>query len=98
MLSDTADFSGGAMRNLRADGSFETQSFERGDALVFVSHKPHCVGPVTRGRRSVLIMELWEGEERECAHRCERHFTPCGHSARDSFWRRALSDVAAEQL
>ena len=33
--------------------------FERGDALLFVSHKPHCVAPVTSGLRQVLVMELW---------------------------------------
>lgn len=65
-------------------------------ALVFVSHKFHCVTPVTAGRRHVLVMELWEGEERECAHRCERHTGPCSHSVRASFWRRAFSDLASD--
>ena len=30
-------------QTLEADGSMRSYEFERGDALVFVSHKPHCV-------------------------------------------------------
>ena len=37
----------------------------KGDALVFLSHKAHCVQPVTHGLRQTLVMELWEGEERQ---------------------------------
>ncbi|KOO21682.1 hypothetical protein Ctob_006637 [Chrysochromulina tobinii] len=96
MLSDSRDFEGGEFRTLECDGTMRRYPFEKGDALVFVSHKFHCVTPVTAGRRHVLVMELWEGEERECAHRCERHTGPCSHTVRASFWRRALSDLASD--
>ena len=62
MLSNTSDFEGGAFGTLEADGSMQSYKFEKGDALLFVSHKFHCVQPVTAGRRNVLVMELWEGE------------------------------------
>ena len=46
--------------------------FRSGDALVFVSHKYHCVAPVTsRGLRRVLVTELWGYGARSCPHRCE---------------------------
>ena len=38
--------------------------------MVFVSHKYHCVGPVDRGTRCVLIVEFWAGPPKCCAHRC----------------------------
>ena len=96
MLSDSSEYEGGVFRTLECDGSMKEHSFEKGDALIFVSHKFHCVSPVTAGRRQVLVMELWEGVERECAHRCERHTGYCGHTARASFWRRALSDLGSD--
>ena len=96
MLSDPSEFEGGEFSTLEADGKMAHHSFEKGDALVFVSHKYHCVSPVTSGTRHVLVCELWEGEERECAHRCERHTGHCGHSARASFWQRALADMASD--
>ena len=98
MLSDPhVDFEGGEFSTLEADGELQRHAdFEKGDALIFVSHKFHCVGPVTSGRRHVLVMELWEGEERTCAHRCERHRGACGHTARMSFVRRALNDLASD--
>ena len=96
MLSDTSEFEGGSFGTLECDGELHMHAFEKGDAVVFVSHKYHCVQPVTAGRRQVLVMELWEGEERECAHRCEKHTGYCGHSVRQSFWRRAMSDLASD--
>jgi hypothetical protein len=56
------------------------QRFELGDALAFLSHKRHCVQPVTSGVRRVMVIELWCGEERTCAHRCEHHWGDCKHS------------------
>ena len=96
MLSSPGDFEGGQFSTLEADGTMARHPFEKGDALVFVSHKFHCVAPVTAGTRHVLVTELWEGEERECAHRCEKHTGHCGHTARASFWRRALADLASD--
>lgn len=46
---------------MEVDGSLKQHQFELGDALVFVSHKYHCVGPVTAGRRRVLVTELFCG-------------------------------------
>ena len=96
MLSDSQDYQGGEFSTLEADGHLRTHEFRKGDAICFVSHKFHCVSPVTAGRRHVLVMELWEGEERQCGHRCERHRGPCSHTASASFWRRALSDLASD--
>jgi hypothetical protein len=80
MLSDPGkDFTGGEFRTLESDGTLTTHTFDRGDCLIFVSHKPHCVAPVQSGERRVLVCELWEGVERQCAHRCERHWSPCDH-------------------
>ena len=91
MCSDPSEFEGGKFGTLEADGTVRYYPFEKGDALCFVSHKYHHVQPVTAGRRHVLVMELWEGEERSCAHRCERHTGHCGHTVGASFWRRKLS-------
>ena len=51
MLSDPQrDFEGGMFATLEPDGRLERQDeFRQGDALVFVSHKFHCVAPVTGG-------------------------------------------------
>ena len=38
--------------------------------VLFVSHKEHNVKPVTRGRRRVLVLELWQGDACSCPHRC----------------------------
>ena len=77
MLSDKGAFTGGEFSTLEASGEMATHAFERGDALVFVSHKPHCVSAVRSGERRVLVLELWEGIERRCGHRCDRHWMPC---------------------
>ena len=39
MLADTAEFEGGRLSTLEADGECKHHAFEQGDALVFVSHK-----------------------------------------------------------
>ena len=91
MLSDASEFEGGQFSTKEADGTVRSHPFDKGDALCFVSHKYHHVEPVSAGRRRVLVMELWEGEERTCAHRCEQRTGHCGHTVRASFWRRALS-------
>ena len=41
------------------------------------AHGRHNVWPVTRGLRRVLVIELWEGVERACGHRCELAEGPC---------------------
>ena len=48
MLSEAGSFTGGDFSTLETSGELITHPFERGDALVFVSHKPHwcvCVCP-----------------------------------------------------
>ena len=77
MLSHTSDFEGGVFSTLEQDDSLTHHTFERGDLLAFLSHKYHCVSPVTNGTRQVLVCELWEGLERRCPGRCNLPFGPC---------------------
>jgi len=72
MLSKEGAFEGGDLQTEEADGTLKKHEFKQGDALVFVSHKPHCVGRVRSGRRNVLVLEFWYGPERQCPHRCEQ--------------------------
>jgi hypothetical protein len=68
------EFEGGAFCTLEASGSVANHStaFQRpGDAVMFVSHKFHCVQKVTKGTRRVLVLEFWRGPTRTCDHRCE---------------------------
>lgn len=71
------DFEGGEFCTLEGVGEMREHEFSQGDALVFVSHKCHSVKRVRSGQREVLVMEIWEGEERHCNHRCDRHWGPC---------------------
>mmetsp|Transcript_76449 Transcript_76449/g.211171 ORF Transcript_76449/g.211171 Transcript_76449/m.211171 type:complete len:189 (+) Transcript_76449:59-625(+) len=71
------DFAGGEFQTPEDNGTLRTHHFGRGDAVVFVSHRQHCVAPVTRGRRQVLVIEFWHGEARECAHRCTSRWGKC---------------------
>jgi hypothetical protein len=64
MLSDSNSFSGGAFETSEPGDYLLEHPFEKGDLLLFLSHKYHCVSPVTRGTRNVLVAELWEGDER----------------------------------
>ena len=86
MLADPrTDFSGGALCTMEANGALDAIALDApGDAVVFVSHKFHCVRPVTRGTREVLVMELWEGEARVCPHRCGTHYGPCPYFQPDA--------------
>ena len=72
MLSEDDAFEGGDLQTQEADGTLKKHEFKQGDALVFVSHKYHCVGRVRSGRRNVMVLEFWYGPERQCSHRCER--------------------------
>jgi hypothetical protein len=68
------DFEGGDFCTLESDGALLLHKFggrdRSGDALLFVSHKYHCVQPVQSGVRRVLVIELWLGPDRTCEHRC----------------------------
>lgn len=84
MCSSKDEFEGGQFMTLEEDGNLQSYVFEKGDVLVFPSHKYHCVQPVRSGDRRVLVMELWRGEERHCAHRCLSHLGPCSYTAQQS--------------
>jgi len=94
---------GGALETLELmpDGkeSPVAHRFEKGDAILFPSHKYHSVQPVTdtsAGHRQVLIMELWVGEERRCRHRCEQHFGRCAvGEANQGMWNAATGSYVA---
>jgi hypothetical protein len=83
MLSEEGvDFEGAEFQTLESDGSFATHAFGgAGDAVLFMSHKYHCVRPLRKGLRNVLIIEFWEGEEKQCGHRCNTHWGGCGWEA-----------------
>ena len=70
MLSDAAAFEGGQFSTLEEDDVLKNHAFEKGDLLLFLSHKYHCVAPVDAGERRVFVAEIWEGEARDCAGRC----------------------------
>ena len=64
MLSDSSSFAGGAFATSEPGDYLLQHPFEKGDLLLFLSHKYHCVAPVESGVRNVLVAELWEGDER----------------------------------
>ena len=78
MLSEPGvDFDGGELQTLESDNSVLTHRFERGDLVLFHSHKYHSVTPVTRGMRRVCVLEIWEGLPRRCPRRCTDPWGPC---------------------
>lgn len=71
-------FEGGDFQTLEPNNRLARHEFQApGDALVFVSHKYHCVTPVTRGERRVLVLEFWRGPARRCPHRCAARQKSC---------------------
>eukprot|EP00435_Cladocopium_sp_Y103_P009231 s1476_g2.t1 len=68
---------GGRFQTLEPSGRLLSHRFKAGDALVFQGHKYHCVSPVKKGRRRVLVVELWRGRERCCGHRCDWRWKHC---------------------
>ena len=93
------DFQGGAlvMPEVQAGVSgkpvYSRPRFNRGDAVVFPSHKYHNVEPVTKGKRMVLVAELWEGPEKECAHRCLTT-SQCGYTLHSSHMKDYAQQIA----
>ena len=77
MLSDTSEFEGGLFQTAESDGTLLTHDFERGDALLFLSHKFHAVTALEKGRRNIMVCELWEGVPRRCPQRCDQPWMPC---------------------
>ena len=82
MLSHTTEFTGGCFTTPQVDGSLRHHRLERGDAVLFVSHKYHHVTPVESGKRTVLVLEVWRGPARTCPHRCPNPEGAC-HFARE---------------
>ena len=77
MLEEAA--TGGVFQTVEAGGTVKSHGgFRAGDAFVFVATKKHRVSPITRGRRRVLVVEVWGGEERFCGHRCDVRHGTCG--------------------
>lgn len=70
-----ADFQ--TLENMNGEESLKRHSFRNGDALVFVSHKYHCVSKLKAGVRKVLVVEFWSGKKRDCGHRCDVPFESC---------------------
>ena len=64
MLSDSNAFAGGTFATSETGDYMLQHPSEKGDLLLFLSHKYHCVSPVESGVRNVLVAELWEGDER----------------------------------
>ena len=80
MLSSSNEFQGGGFYCTDEAGEEQKQPFgdgSPGDAIIFCSHKKHHVLPVESGRRRVVVIEFWQGMERECSHRCDRHWGVC---------------------
>ena len=108
MLSDRSEYQGGVFQTLEADGSMLAHTFERGDALILLSHKWHSVTKLEGGRRNILVSEIWEGLPRRCPQRCDQPWLPClcrmteealytqGAEARGICWRDGMTD--AERL
>eukprot|EP01134_Creolimax_fragrantissima_P000910 CFRG0910T1 len=92
LTTQGVDYDGGCLQTEESDKSIVRPLFEAGDAVVFVSHKPHHVTPVTKGVRHVLVVEIWKGRDSQCAHRCEAFGTNI--CAKDST-SRAYSHVRA---
>ena len=63
LLTELSEIEGGVLQTLEADGTLLSHEWEQGDALVFLSHKYHCVSTLTRGTRQVMVCELWQGTE-----------------------------------
>ena len=73
-----SDFDGGGFETSEPGDYMLSHPFEKGDLLLFLSHKYHSVAPVTGGIRNVLVAEFWEGDEREPADgRCDVRYGPC---------------------
>ena len=80
MCSQDSEFTGGIFSTLESSGNLQRHLFKYGDVIVFPSHKYHCIEPVTSGTRRVLVVELWEGKDRFCAHRCDDPAGDCKYS------------------
>lgn len=71
LLTEIDEIEGGVLQTLEPDGTLAQHAWEVGDALVFLSHKYHCVSELTAGTRQVLVCELWQGTENQAPGRDE---------------------------
>jgi hypothetical protein len=72
LLTDPSEIVGGVLQTLEVNEQLLNHTWERGDALIFLSHKYHCVSKLTRGTRQVLVSELWQGTENQAPSRDEQ--------------------------
>jgi len=71
VLSEQGTFEGGGFQSLEPGNVIKTNyPLNRGDALVYVSHKYHRRAPLKSGVRRSLVIELWRGPESVCLHMC----------------------------
>jgi hypothetical protein len=90
LLTDSKEFEGGSFTTLEAGGDVKEREFEKGDLIMFASHKYHTVQKITKGRRATFVMELWEGDERTCSHRCCKRYSVCDFSKADVLGERMM--------
>ncbi|GAB5354465.1 hypothetical protein AAMO2058_000121100 [Amorphochlora amoebiformis] len=99
MLADPkVEFQGGEFKTPEANGDLRVHKFNKGDAVLFLSHKYHNVFPVTEGKRAVLVAELWEGPEKMCGHRCWEREGDCSYPKGGARARNALEAAARNSL
>jgi hypothetical protein len=65
--------------------------FNKGDLVIFISHKYHTVQKISKGQRATFILELWEGEERKCPHRCTLMHGSCDFSKSDILMEKMIA-------
>jgi len=58
LLDDPSEYDGGMLSLLQGENHIDC-ALQKGDAVIFPSHKVHNVSRVSNGRRRVLIFEFW---------------------------------------
>ena len=82
MLSDSSSFAGGAFATSEPGDYLLQHPFEKGDLLLFLSHKYHCVSPVESGTPGLPVAEVLPRTATALARReRERHRRPSGCAA-----------------
>tara|TARA_B110000971_G_C20009776_1_gene501017 strand:+ start:463 stop:1329 length:867 start_codon:yes stop_codon:yes gene_type:complete len=85
------DFLGGAFATLEENNAMKIHDFNKGDLVIFISHKYHTVQKISKGQRATFILELWEGEERKCPHRCTLMHGSCDFSKSDILMEKMIA-------
>lgn len=95
MLVDNNEFTGANFMTLENDNKFKIHKFNYGDALIFYSHKYHSISELESGIRKVLVIEIWQGKEKTCAHRCVDHrYDDCHYTKFDSTIKALTSSIS----